>query len=68
MTRAFTYLHAWYLCLADDPSRYPGDAADGSERDAGQATTEYALVMLGASAVALLVITWATAGGGAGRA
>lgn len=67
MTRAFTYLHAWYLCLADDPSRDPGDAADGAERDAGQATTEYALVMLGASAVALLVITWATAGGGAGR-
>ncbi len=36
-------------------------------RDRGQATTEYALVMLGAAAVALLVITWATAGGGAGR-
>lgn len=36
-------------------------------RDAGQATTEYALVMLGAAAVALLVVTWATAGGGAGR-
>lgn len=36
-------------------------------RDLGQATTEYALVMLGAAAVALLVVTWATAGGGAGR-
>ncbi len=36
-------------------------------RDVGQATTEYALVMLGAAAVALLVVTWATAGGGAGR-
>ena len=36
-------------------------------RDRGQATTEYALVMLGAAAVALLVITWATAGGGAGK-
>ncbi len=36
-------------------------------RDAGQATTEYALVLLGAAAVALLVVTWATAGGGAGR-
>jgi hypothetical protein len=35
--------------------------------DRGQATTEYALVLLGASAIALLVITWATAGGGAGR-
>jgi hypothetical protein len=36
-------------------------------RDAGQATTEYALVLLGAAVVALLVVTWATAGGGAGR-
>jgi hypothetical protein len=36
-------------------------------RDGGQATTEYALVMLGAAVIALLVITWATAGGGAGK-
>jgi hypothetical protein len=36
-------------------------------RDVGQATTEYALVMLGAAVIALLVITWATAGGGAGK-
>jgi len=33
----------------------------------GQATTEYALVLLGAALVALLVIGWATAGGGAGK-
>lgn len=31
----------------------------------GQATTEYALVLLAAALVAVLVITWATAGGGA---
>ena len=36
-------------------------------RDRGQATTEYALVMLGAAVVALLVVSWATAGGGAGK-
>jgi hypothetical protein len=41
--------------------------ADVEVRDRGQATTEYALVMLGAAAIALLVIAWATAGGGAGR-
>jgi hypothetical protein len=35
--------------------------------DAGQATTEYALVLLGAALVALLLVAWATAGGGAGR-
>jgi hypothetical protein len=33
--------------------------------DAGQATAEYALVLLGAALVALLLIGWATGGGGA---
>ena len=33
----------------------------------GQATAEYALVLLGAALVALLLIAWATAGGGAGK-
>lgn len=32
-----------------------------------QATTEYALVLLVAAVIAGLVITWATAGGGAGK-
>lgn len=35
--------------------------------DRGQATTEYALVLLGAAVIALLVVGWATAGGGAGK-
>jgi hypothetical protein len=35
--------------------------------DAGQATTEYALVLLGAALIALLLVGWATAGGGAGK-
>ncbi len=67
------------VALLDDaphtrPDHDPGDPDDPDarerslrRRDAGQATTEYALVMLGAAAVALLVVTWATAGGGAGR-
>ena len=38
-----------------------------SMHDAGQATTEYALVLLGAAIIALLVVAWATDGGGAGR-
>jgi Flp pilus assembly pilin Flp len=33
----------------------------------GQATTEYALILLVAAIIATLVIAWATAGGGAGR-
>ena len=33
----------------------------------GQATTEYALILLVAAVIALLAIGWATAGGGAGK-
>ena len=33
----------------------------------GQATTEYALILLVAAILASLVIAWATAGGGAGQ-
>jgi hypothetical protein len=36
-------------------------------RSRGQATTEYALILLAAAIIATLVIAWATAGGGAGR-
>jgi Flp pilus assembly pilin Flp len=44
------------------------DSASPDESDdRGQATTEYALVMLGAGLVALALVAWATAGGGAGR-
>ena len=35
--------------------------------DRGQTTAEYALVLLGAALIAVLLITWATAGGGAGK-
>ena len=48
-------LHAFVLSRID-PSR-----------DRDQATTEYALVLLGAAVVALLLVAWATAGGGAGK-
>lgn len=41
------------------------DTHAGDER--GQATTEYALVLLVAAVVAMLAIGWATAGGGAGK-
>jgi hypothetical protein len=33
-------------------------------RESGQATTEYALVLLGAAAVALLLVGWANRSGG----
>jgi Flp pilus assembly pilin Flp len=35
--------------------------------DDGQATTEYALVLLGAALVALLLVAWASSGGTAGK-
>lgn len=37
------------------------------QSDRGQATTEYALVLLAAALVGLMVVAWATAGGGAAR-
>jgi hypothetical protein len=39
--------------------------ATPAHRDWGQATTEYALVLLAAALVGLLVVGWATSGGGA---
>jgi hypothetical protein len=55
-------LHAALLMLTD-----PAPASRRGRGDRGQATTEYALVLLAAALVALLVIAWATAGGGAAR-
>ena len=50
-------------CYVDLVTRRPAV----SEPESGQATTEYALVLLGAALVALLVVGWATSGGGAGK-
>lgn len=48
-------LHAWYLW------------STAHAHEEGQATTEYALMLLAAALVALMVVAWATAGGGAGK-
>jgi hypothetical protein len=45
----------------------PATSSRRGRGDGGQATTEYALVLLAAALVALLVIGWATAGGGAAK-
>lgn len=47
------------------PRTRPRPARRATERDAGQATTEYALILLAAALVGVLVVGWATAGGGA---
>ncbi len=44
----------------------PGERLSRGD-DRGQATTEYALVLLAAALVGLMVVAWATAGGGAQR-
>jgi Flp pilus assembly pilin Flp len=41
--------------------------ASTRHRERGQATAEYALVLLGAAAIALLLIAWATQTGAVGR-
>jgi hypothetical protein len=59
-------LHAAVLVLTD-PLSSPTPSSRRGRGDRGQATTEYALVLLAAALVALLVVAWATAGGGAAK-
>lgn len=67
MNQFLARLHVVLLVLTD-PARSPNRTESRRLRgERGQATTEYALVLLAAALVALLVIAWATAGGGAER-
>ena len=61
----FARLHAAFSTSSTGPSVPTRVSRLRSDR--GQATTEYALVLLAAALVALLVVGWATAGGGAGK-
>ncbi|MET0145167.1 MAG: DUF4244 domain-containing protein [Ilumatobacteraceae bacterium] len=61
LDRLSATVHAVVLVLLDP------DLARRARDDRGQATTEYALVLLAAALVALLVVGWATAGGGAAK-
>ena len=80
MPNALIHLHLLALTIAELAGRsrtvHPGlpdrtSCVRRSSRrwadDRGQATTEYALVLLAGALVALLVIAWATAGGGAAK-
>ena len=53
--RSFHQLRAWLVLRAP------------IEREAGQATVEYALVVLAAAAIALLLIAWAARSGKIGE-
>ena len=57
----FVHLHTALVTTSAARSR----VVRGDE--SGQATTEYALVLLAAALVGLMVVAWATAGGGAER-
>jgi len=61
MNALLARLHVAVLVLADTAR------SSRLRDDRGQATTEYALVLLAAALVALLVVGWATAGGGAAK-
>ena len=61
-----------FVRLQTEASSLPAPNGPGAHRlrlhgERGQATTEYALVLLAAALVGLLVVAWATAGGGAER-
>lgn len=51
----------------DRPFPRTSQPGDPCTHESGQATTEYALILLVAAVIALLAIGWATAGGGAGK-
>lgn len=65
MTTALLHLQTRLVlrAIADDGDR----RRPGRRGDEGQATAEYALVLLGAAAIALLVVAWATKTNTVGR-
>lgn len=76
MIHYLVHLHAALLVLTDSRSTTAATRPHGHvgqvptsrwRNESGQATTEYALVLLAAALVALLVVAWATAGGGAAK-
>jgi hypothetical protein len=60
-------LHVALTLLATGGTTSRQEFRSGWRDDRGQATTEYALVLLAAALVALLVVAWATAGGGGAK-
>ena len=67
MTELIIRAHLALLVLGEALTNVRSTSSQRLRDDRGQATTEYALVLLAAALVAVLVITWATAGGGAAK-
>ena len=55
------------MTTTTDPSTSPGPTPLERPTERGQATAEYALVMLAAAALAGLLLAWATSTDGIGR-
>ena len=66
LTTALLHLQARIVLRAHDHD-HDLDHGHHDDREAGQATAEYALVLLGAAAIALLVVAWATKTNTVGR-
>ena len=62
----YVHLHST-LTTTLESTLDPGRQRLAARDERGQATTEYALVLLAAALVGLMVVAWATAGGGAAR-
>ncbi|MGI8776307.1 MAG: DUF4244 domain-containing protein [Acidimicrobiales bacterium] len=62
MLSIYVHVHTAVMALASSfPSRLAGTSARRLHRDErGQTSAEYALVLLGAAAIALLIVAWAT--------
>ena len=65
LTTVVSWVHTIVALVVNPPAPATGRRRGRGEH--GQATTEYALVLLAAALVALLVVAWATAGGGAAK-
>ena len=74
MLRLLVHLHALTVVMSHEAARPSSrrslpleSGADRPWGDAGQTTAEYALVLLGAAAIAALLITWASKSGAIGK-
>lgn len=66
MTTLIVRAHVALLLALDPPD--PGTHVSARGRgDDGQTTAEYALVLLGAAGIALLLVAWATKSGAIGK-
>ena len=66
MTTLIVRAHVALLLALDPPDPETNLAARGRGDD-GQTTAEYALVLLGAAGIALLLVAWATKSGAIGK-